>query len=139
MCFKTPPWNMHGRGYSEIVPQSPYMRRSVYAAFISAYAVITFAYAHVEMSAYTEVMFVYVDMSAYLCECYHCICRDKDCIYSYPLHICRHTCLHMQTLSLHMQTCLYMCASICIMLADIKALHIILSTVGITDTLTCTL
>ena len=50
---------MHGRGYAEIVPQSPYMHRSVYAAFISAYAVITFAYAHVDMSAYTAITCAY--------------------------------------------------------------------------------
>ena len=45
--------------YAEIVPQSPYMRRSIFAAFISAYAVITFAYAHVDMSAYTAIMCAY--------------------------------------------------------------------------------
>ena len=128
---------MHGRGYAEIVPQSPYMRRSVYAAFISEYAVITFAYAHVEMSAYTEVMFVYVDMSAYLCECYHCICRDKDCIYAYPLHMQTYMSAYANIITAYADMSIHVC--ICIMLADIKALHIILSTVGITDTLTCTL
>ena len=86
---------------------------------------------------YMEVMFVYVDVSAYLCECYHCICRDKDCIYAYPLHMQIYMSAYANIITAYADMSLHVC--ICIMLADIKALHIILSTVGITDMLTYTL